>query len=54
MSHRTNFSALDNTVLLGGEKHPYPKLYLDIRKRRSRGEEKKEKEKRTKWLYHFL
>lgn len=30
MSHRTNFSALHNNVLMWGERHP--KLYLEMQK----------------------
>lgn len=43
MSHRTNnFSALHDTVLLWGARHPHPKLYLEMQENAGAEGEKKE------------
>lgn len=48
MSHRTNL-ALHNTVPLWKERHPHPKLYLEMEE--NAGEKEENKQKGTKWLY---
>lgn len=46
MSHRTNFSALHNNVLMWGERHP--KLYLEMQKNAgTKAEKEGEKKKKN-------
>lgn len=47
MRHRTSFSALHSTVLFCRERHPHPKLYLEMQENAGEEEEKKKKKEQS-------